>query len=62
MQEEIIGKRQGTTSEGQEVVHDKAQVSITSHEWVKENLGDITISPLEELIGSNLELKAVKDR
>ena len=39
-----------------------AQVSITSHEWVKENLGDITTSPLEELIGSNLELKAVEDR
>ncbi len=25
-----------------------AQVSIISHEWVKENLGDITIKPLEE--------------
>ena len=33
-------------------------MSITSHEWVKENLGDITINSLEELIGSNLELKA----
>ena len=36
-----------------------AQVSIISHEWVKENLGDITIKPLKELIGcTNLELKA----
>ena len=34
------------------------QVSITLHEWVKENLGDITINPLEELIGTNLQLKA----
>ena len=36
-----------------------AQVSIISHEWVKENLGDIIIKPLEQLIGcTNLELKA----
>ena len=35
-----------------------AQVSITLHEWVKENLGDITINPLEELVGTNLQLKA----
>ena len=36
-----------------------AQVSITSLEWVKENLGDIIINPLEQLIGcADLELKA----
>ena len=36
-----------------------AHVSIISHEWVKENLGDIIIKPFEELIGcTNLELKA----
>ncbi len=36
-----------------------AQVSIISHEWVKENVGVIIIKPLEELIGcANLELKA----
>ena len=36
-----------------------AQVSIASHEWVKESLRDIRVNPLEELIGcTNLELKA----